>query len=153
VLHATIKKVTADIEALSFNTAIAQMMILTNALTNAPVKSVSALRTLLVLLNPIAPHLTSELWEVLQRKFGGDGDITAQPWPQHDEQWLVEDEVEIVLQVNGKVRGKMTVALAATQAELEALALADAKVQELTAGKTIRKVVVVPKKLVNVVTS
>ncbi|CAN5647717.1 hypothetical protein BH20VER1_BH20VER1_08750 [soil metagenome] len=151
VLHATIKKVTADIETLSFNTAIAQMMVLTNTLTNAPVKSASAIRTLLVLLNPIAPHLTSELWEVLQRKFGGTGDITEQPWPQHEEQWLIEDEGEIVIQVNGRVRGKMTVALAATEAELEAAALADPKVQELIAGKTVRKVVVVPKKLVNVV--
>ncbi len=82
VLHATIKKVTEDIETLSFNTAISQMMILVNALTNAPVKPVSALRPLLVILNPFAPHLTSELWAVLQQKFGSPaGDITAQTWP------------------------------------------------------------------------
>jgi leucyl-tRNA synthetase len=153
VLHATIKKVTGDIETLSFNTAISQMMILVNALTNAPAKSVSALRTLLLLLNPFAPHLTSELWQTLKEKFpGAAGDITEQTWPVHDERFLVEDEIEIVLQVNGKVRDKITVTLDATNAELEAAALASEKVQKAVAGKTIRKVVVVPKKLVNVVT-
>ena len=152
VLHATIKKVTGDIETLSFNTAISQMMILVNALTNAPVKSVSSLRTLLLVLNPFAPHLTSELWQILAEKFpGAAGDITEQPWPVHDERFLVEDEIEIVLQVNGKVRDKITVALDATDAELETAALASDKVQKAIAGKTIRKVVVVPKKLVNVV--
>ncbi len=153
VLHATIKKVTGDIETLSFNTAISQMMILVNALTNAPAKPVSALRTLLLLLNPFAPHLTSELWETFAEEFpGATGDITEQPWPRHDERFLVEDEIEIVLQVNGKVRDKITVALDATNAELEAAALASEKVQKSVAGQTIRKVVVVPKKLVNVVT-
>ncbi|MFN2507349.1 MAG: class I tRNA ligase family protein [Chthoniobacterales bacterium] len=152
VLHATIKKVTEDIEALSFNTALSQMMILVNALTQGRVKSASALRTLLVILNPFAPHLTSELWVTLQWRFGNpEGEITAQAWPRHDEQWLVEDEVEIVVQVNGKVRDKLVVPLDAPEAQLEAAALGSSKVQELTAGKTIRKVVVVPKKLVNVV--
>ena len=152
VLHATIKKVGEDVETLSFNTAISQMMILVNALTNAPVKSISALRTLLVLLNPFAPHLTSELWETLRGKFGnGPADITQQPWPEYDPQLLVEDEVEIVIQVNGKMRDKIVVALTAADAEVEAAALASPKIQELTAGKTIRKVVVVPKKLVNIV--
>jgi leucyl-tRNA synthetase len=152
ILHATIKKVSGDIETLSFNTAISQMMILVNALTNTPAKSLSALRTLLVLLNPFAPHLTSELWQTLAKKFpGADDDITEQPWPEHDERLLVEDEIEIVLQVNGKLRDKMTVALDATDAALEAAALANKKVQNAVGGQTIRKVVVVPKKLVNVV--
>jgi leucyl-tRNA synthetase len=152
ILHTTIKKVSGDIETLSFNTAISQMMILVNALTNTPAKSVSALRTLLVLLNPFAPHLTSELWQTLAEKFPGvGGDITEQPWPEHDEQLLVEDEIEIVLQVNGKLRDKITVALDATDAALEAAALANKKVQNAVGGQMIRKVVVVPKKLVNVV--
>ncbi|HEV8185364.1 MAG TPA: class I tRNA ligase family protein, partial [Chthoniobacterales bacterium] len=152
VLHATIKKVGQDIEALSFNTAISQMMILVNSLTNAPVRSLAALRTLLILLNPFAPHVTSELWERLQQKFGGTtGDITAQRWPDYDEQLLIEDEVEIAVQVNGRVRDKIVVALTATDSEVEAAALASPKVQEHIAGKTIRKVVVVPKKLVNIV--
>jgi leucyl-tRNA synthetase len=153
VLHATIKKVTGDIETLSFNTAISQMMILVNALTNAPKKSVSAFRTLLLLLNPFAPHLTSELWQTLAEKFpGGTGDITAQCWPDHDETLLVEDEIEIVLQVNGKLRDKIIVPLDATNAEIEAAALANQKVQNAIGGQAVRKVVVVPKKLVNVVT-
>ena len=152
VLHATIKKVTDDIETLSFNTAISQMMILVNALTNAPVKPVSALRPLLVILNPFAPHLTSELWVVLQQKFGSAaGDITAQAWPVYDQQLLVEDEVEIVIQINGKLRDRIVVPLDATDEELQSAALASAKTQEHLAGKTIRKVVVVPKKLVNIV--
>jgi len=150
VLHATIKKVTSDIETLSFNTAISQMMILVNALTNAPVKSVRALRLLLVLLNPFAPHLTSELWEVLQEKFGGAA-IGTESWPEHDERLLIEDEVEVVIQVNGKMRDKLVLPLNANATQLEAAALASPKVQELIAGKTVRKVVVVPNKLVNVV--
>jgi leucyl-tRNA synthetase len=152
ILHATIKKVTGDIETLAFNTAISQMMILVNALTNAPAKPLSTLRTLLVLLNPFAPHLTSELWQILAEKFPGvDREITTQPWPEHDERLLIEDEIEIVLQVNGKLRDKITVALDATDAALEAAARANTKVQNAVGGQTIRKVVVVPKKLVNVV--
>src|SRR2546423_11629659 len=100
VLHATIKKVTADIESLSFNTAISQMMIFVNAFTTAETVPLSAMRTFLVLLNPFAPHLSSELWESL--KFPGQ--ITVQSWPDYDEKILVEDEVEIVVQLNGKVR-------------------------------------------------
>ncbi|HEX7516550.1 MAG TPA: leucine--tRNA ligase [Chthoniobacterales bacterium] len=153
ILHATIKKVSSDIETLSFNTAISQMMILVNAFTNAPAKPVSALRTLLLLLNPFAPHLTSELWQILAETFPGvHGDITRQRWPDHDERLLIEDEIEIVLQVNGKLRDKITVALDATDAALEAAALANKKVQNAVGGQTIRKVVVVPKKLVNIVT-
>jgi leucyl-tRNA synthetase len=153
ILHATIKKVSADIETLSFNTAVSQMMILVNALINAPAKPVSALRTLLILLNPFAPHLTSELWQTLAEKFPGvGGDISGQYWPDHDERLLIEDEIEIVLQVNGKLRDKMTVALDATDAALEAAALANKKVQNAVGVQTIRKVVVVSKKLVNIVT-
>ncbi|HZJ39215.1 MAG TPA: leucine--tRNA ligase [Chthoniobacterales bacterium] len=153
VLHATIKKVTSDIETLSFNTAISQMMILVNAFTNAPTKPVSALRSFLILLNPFAPHLTSELWQKLGEKFSNiSGDITEQSWPAYDERLLIEEEIEIVLQVNGKLRDKITVPLDSTDSALEAAALANQKVQNAVAGKTILKVVVVPKKLVNVVT-
>ncbi|MDQ6656596.1 MAG: class I tRNA ligase family protein [Verrucomicrobiota bacterium] len=151
VLHATIKKVTEDIETLSFNTAISQMMICVNAFTNSPAVPVSAMRTLLVLLNPFAPHITSELWETLRERFGGDSGITAQAWPVYDERLLIEDDVEIPIQVNGKLRDKIVVALEASAPEIEAAALASPKVQEFTAGKTVRRVVVVPKKLVNIV--
>ena len=152
VIHATIKKVTEDIETLSFNTAISQMMIFVNAFTNAAAIPVSAMRTLLVLLNPFAPHLTSELWETLSAKFpDARGDITEQPWPDYDEQFLVEDEVEIVVQVNGKVRDRITVPLDATRRGTRSGGAGNPKMQELIAGKTVRKVVVVPKKLVNIV--
>ena len=146
------QKVTGDIETLSFNTAIAQMMVFVNAFTNVATKPLHAMRTLLLLLNPFAPHLTSELWETLNSKFNDvGGDITEQTWPNYDERFLVEDEIAIVVQVNGKLRDKLTVALAATDAEVEAAALALPKIAALLAGKNVRKVVVVPKKLVNIV--
>jgi leucyl-tRNA synthetase len=152
VIHATIKKVSEDIETLSFNTAIAQMMVFVNAFTNVEARPVSAMRTLLILLNPFAPHLTSELWETLNAQFRDvRGDITEQNWPEYDERFLVEDEIEIVVQVNGKLRDKLTVALDATDTEVEAAALALPKISGLLAGKSVRKVVVVPKKLVNIV--
>ena len=152
VVHATIKKVTEDIEALSFNTAIAQMMIFVNAFTTAKSVPVAALRRLLVLLNPFAPHLSSELWETLGARFRiSPNEITDQPWPEYEAEFLVEDEVEIALQVNGKVRDRITVPIAATNAELEQIARSNERLQEFTAGKAIRKVVVIPKKLVNIV--
>ena len=149
ITHATIKKVTEDIESLSFNTAIAQMMIFVNAFTTAEVIPLSTMRTFLILLNPFAPHLSSELWE----KLGAAGDITEQSWPGYDEKFLLEDEVEIVVQVNGKVRDRIRLSIHATEEEGKAAALASPKIKELMAGKTIRKVVVVPKKLVNIVTN
>ncbi|MBX6325746.1 MAG: leucine--tRNA ligase [Chthoniobacterales bacterium] len=152
LLHATIKKVTADIEAFSFNTAISQMMIFVNAFTNAGAISVSAMRIFLVLLNPFAPHIASELWEKLNARFGdAAGDITEQSWPQHDESLLREDEVEIVLQVDGKLRDRIKISAAATEDELKAAALSNAKIQARIAGRPVRKVIVVPKKLVNIV--
>ncbi len=152
LLHATIKKVTDDIEAFSFNTAISQMMIFVNAFTNAGAISVSAMRIFLVLLNPFAPHIASELWEKLNARFGdAAGDITEQSWPQHDESLLREDEVEIVLQVNGKLRDRIKISTAATEDELKAAALSNAKIQAHIAGRPVRKVIVVPKKLVNIV--
>jgi leucyl-tRNA synthetase len=146
-LHATIKKVTQDIESLSFNTAISQMMIFVNAFTNAETIPISVMRTFLILLNPFAPHLASELWE----RLGSAGDIIGQSWPSYDEKFLTEDEVEIVVQVNGKVRDRMKMSILAGEDEIKAAALANPKIQQLLAGKNIRKVVFVPKKLVNIV--
>src|SRR5215475_953813 len=95
LLHATIKKVTNDIESFSFNTAISQMMIFVNAFTNVEAIPLSTSRSFLILLNPFAPHITSELWEQLNLRFGDLAeDITAQSWPAYDERLLVEDEVE-----------------------------------------------------------
>ncbi len=154
ITHAPIKKVTSDIETLSFNTAISQMMILVNAFTNAPVVPLAAMRPFLILLNPFAPHIASELWAMLNQKFDdAEGDITGQTWPVANEAWLVEDEVEIVVQINGKVRDRVTVSIAATEDEIKAIVLASPKIQALLAGQTIKKIVVVPKKLVNIVVS
>ena len=154
ITHATIKKVTEDIDSLSFNTAISQMMIFVNAFTNAEVIPLRAMRTFLVLLNPFAPHLSSELWEKLGAKFRDrQEDITEQSWPDYDEQLLVEDEIEIVVQVNGKVRDRMTMSILATEDEMKAAALANPKIRKLVAEKTIRKVVAIPKKLVSIAAS
>lgn len=152
VIHATIKKVTQDIEGLAFNTAISQMMVFTNEFTNVEARPVSALRTLLILLNPFAPHLTEELWSLLSGKFAGfEGQIAAQTWPAWDEILLIEDEIEIPVQINGKVRDRMTIKKDLSQEETTTQALALPKIHEATAGKTVRKIIVVPGKLVNVV--
>jgi leucyl-tRNA synthetase len=154
LIHATIKKVTEDIESLSFNTAISQMMVFVNAFTNAEKIPVTAMRTLLVLLNPFAPHLTSELWETLGAKFPHEvPDIAQQTWPDYDEALLVEDEVEIVVQINGKMRARLRVATNADEATLKKAALTVPKIAESIAGKEVRKVVIVQNKLVNIVTN
>jgi leucyl-tRNA synthetase len=152
ITHATIKKVTHDIESLSFNTAISQMMIFVNAFTNVETIPLSAMRTFLILLNPFAPHVSSELWERLSTEFGdAGGDVTHQSWPAYDERLLIEDEVEIVIQINGKLRDRMKMPIVATEEELKAVALSNPKVQDRIAGRAVRKVIVVPKKLVNIV--
>ncbi|MBJ7328093.1 MAG: class I tRNA ligase family protein, partial [Chthoniobacterales bacterium] len=152
VLHATIKKVTADLTTLSFNTAIAQMMVCVNELTSAEKRPVSALRNLLLLLGPFAPHMAEELWEKLGQKFPGfEGAAHAQAWPAHDESLLVENEVEIVLQINGKVRDKIVAPKDATREQLEAAARAHEKFAVQITGKEVVKVVAVPGKLVNFV--
>jgi leucyl-tRNA synthetase len=152
MLHATIKKVTADIESFSFNTAISQMMIFVNAFTNVDVIPTSAMRSFLILLNPFAPHIASELWERLNVKFtDAHGDITEQAWPRCDERLLAEQEVEIVIQINGKLRDRMKMPVLATEEELKTAALSNQKIQDRLAGKTVRNMIVVPRKLVNIV--
>jgi leucyl-tRNA synthetase len=150
--HATIKKVTKDIESFSFNTAISQMMIFVNSLTGAETIPLPSIRAFLVLLSPFAPHIASELWQRLNTHFkDARGDITDQSWPAYDERFLVEDEVEVILQVNGKVRDRMKISIRATDEEMKTAALSNPKIQDRIAQKGVRKVIVVPKKLVNVV--
>ncbi len=152
VVHATIKKVSEDIESLSFNTAIAQMMIFVNEFTGAETRPVDAVRTLVILLSPFAPHLSEELWWRLSARFPGfDGLACQQPWPRWRDEFLTEEEVEIVIQINGKLRDKVTVRKDLGKAELEQVALASPKVRETARNKSVRKVIVVPNKLVNVV--
>jgi leucyl-tRNA synthetase len=154
LVHATIKKVTEDIESLSFNTAISQMMVFVNSFTNVEKIPVTAMRTLLVLLNSFAPHLTSELWEKLGAKFQVEpADIVRQTWPDYDKALLIEDEVEIVVQINGKMRARLKVPTNANEETLKKAAFALPKIAESIAGKEIRKVVIVPNKLVNIVTN
>ena len=152
VLHATIKKVTGDLATLSFNTAISQMMVCVNELTSAEKRPVSAIRTLLILLSPFAPHMAEELWEQLGKKFPGfEGSAHAQTWPTYDESLLVDNEVEIVLQINGKVRDKMVVPKDTARAQLESAARAHEKFAAQLGGKEVVKVIAVPGKLVNFV--
>lgn len=157
--HSTIKKATDDITSrFQFNTAIAAIMELVNALylvkdefqSTTPGQELlsSAVSTVLTILSPFTPHLCEELWQSI----GGTAMLLDAPWPTFDEKALVRDEVEIVLQVNGKVRGKLLVPAGETDKKnLEALALADVNVGKHTAGLTVRKVIVIPGKLVNVV--
>ncbi|WP_437187684.1 leucine--tRNA ligase [Planctomicrobium sp. SH668] len=147
VLHRTIKAVTEDIEKLSFNTAISRMMEFTNFFTNQTDRPVSCLKQFALLLAPFAPHLAEELWELLGEKTS----LTYAPWPQYDESKLVESEVEIPVQVNGKLRAKINVPVTADSAQLQKLAEADPQVQSQLEGKTIVKVICVPKKMVNFV--
>ena len=150
--HATIRKVTEDIESFSFNTAISQMMIFVNAFTGVETIPLSSMRSFLVLLSPFAPHMASELWEGLNASFtDARDDITGQRWPSYDERLLVEDEFEIVLQINGKVRDRMKMSILATDEQMKTAALSSLKIHERVAGKTVRNVIVVPKKLVNIV--
>jgi leucyl-tRNA synthetase len=147
VLHKTIAAVTKDTDSLSFNTAIARMMEFTNFFTKEETKPQEAMEKLVLLLSPYAPHLAEELWQML----GHTKTLAYEPWPTADEKWLREDTVEIPVQVNGKLRGKITVPTGIGGPTLEAAARADERVAELLAGKTIVKVVVVPGRLVNFV--
>ncbi len=151
-LHACIKKVTEDLDAMRFNTAISAMMVFSNEANTWQNKPVSVLKPFLQLLAPFAPHLAEELWARLHSTFGQIApSLTYAPWPKFDAALLIENEIEIPVQVNGKLRDVIKVPLTATNAELEALALKNEKVQQFVAGKTIKKVIVVPKKLVNIV--
>jgi leucyl-tRNA synthetase len=143
----TVKKVTEDYEQLHFNTAISQMMVFVNEAYKADALPYEYVEGFVQLLAPIVPHIGEELWAIL----GNDEGISYVTWPTFDEAALVEDEVEIVLQINGKVRAKVNVPAKATCEELEEIAKNNEVIQENIAGKTIRKVIAVPGKLVNIV--
>ncbi|HWL12226.1 MAG TPA: leucine--tRNA ligase [Ureibacillus sp.] len=145
--HQTVKKVTDDYENLRFNTAISQMMVFINDCYKAEVFPVEYAEGFVKLLAPIAPHVAEELWTIL----GHTGTLTYEQWPAFDESKLVDDEVEVVVQVNGKLRAKVKVAKDVTKDQLEEIAKADEKVLEFTEGKQIVKVIAVPGKLVNIV--
>jgi leucyl-tRNA synthetase len=147
LLHKTIKKVGEDIEALRFNTAISQMMIFVNEMNKKEVRPRAVMETFILLLAPFAPHLAEELW----RMFGHDGTLAHEIWPAYDPVLTVDDQVEIILQVNGKLRDRMLAGKGTPAAELEAAAKENEKVRAFVEGKTVVKVVAVPDKLVNFV--
>jgi leucyl-tRNA synthetase len=168
-LHACTKKVTEDLDELKFNTAISALMVFVNEAMTWETKPRLVIRDFLILLQPFAPHLAEELWSKLSKvpktesistakaASGTLGfglwtlDLAYQPWPQFDPALLVEETLEIPVQVNGKLRDVIRVPANATQADLEAASMASEKVKPYIAGKTIRKVIVVPRKLVNIV--
>jgi leucyl-tRNA synthetase len=149
-LHACIKKVTEDLDGLRFNTAISAMMVFVNDAITWETKPVSILREFLILLQPFAPHLAEELWAKTHSAFSPQPSaLSYAPWPKFDLALLVETEIEIPVQVNGKLRDVIKVPADADNAALERRALAAEKVQQFIAGKTLKKVIVVPRKLVN----
>ncbi len=147
VYNQTVKKVTEDYASMHFNTAISQLMVFVNEAYKADALPYEYVEGFVQLLAPVAPHLGEELWAIL----GNEDGISYVPWPTYDEAALVEDEIEVVFQVNGKVRSKANVARDLGKDELEKVALADEAIQEQIAGKTVRKVIAVPNKLVNIV--
>ncbi|NIL96101.1 MAG: leucine--tRNA ligase [Planctomycetales bacterium] len=147
VLHKTIRAVTHDLETLSFNTAIARMMEFTNFFLKEDVRPKSAMQQLVLLLSPLAPHLCEELWQVL----GHSGTLAYHPWPKYDESLIAEDTVEIPVQIQGRLRGKIAVPSDADRDAMETAARTDPKIAQLLADQTVVKVVVVPGRLVNFV--
>ncbi|PZE22755.1 leucine--tRNA ligase [Paenibacillus xerothermodurans] len=145
--HRTIKKVTEDFDALRFNTAISQLMIFINEAYKTDKLPKQAVEHFVQMLSPIAPHIAEELWQ----KLGHNETITYEPWPVYGEAWTVDNEVEIVIQVNGKIVERAMVAKDADEAALQELAMGMDKVKEAMAGKSVRKVIAVKGKLVNIV--
>ena len=147
VYNQTVKKVTEDFNTLNFNTAISQLMVFINDCYKAETIYQPYAEGFVKMLAPIAPHIGEELWD----RLGNEDTITYQPWPTYDESLLVDSEVEIVVQVNGKVRAKLNIPKDTSKDEMEALALKDENVKLSIEGKDIKKVIAVPQKLVNIV--
>ena len=147
VYNQTVKKVTEDYEKLHFNTAISQLMVMVNDFYKAQALPLEYVEGLVKLLAPITPHMAEELWALL----GHNESIAYAQWPTYNENKLVEDTIEVVVQLNGKIRQRLKVSRNASKEELESLALADEKVKAELEGKTIRRVIAVPGKLVNIV--
>ncbi len=148
VLHTCIKKVTEDMEHLRFNTAISAMMVFTNEASNWDIRPLSVMNDFLLLLAPFAPHIAEELHA---KANGGDSTLAYQPWPSHDEAHLVESTIEMAVQVNGKLRDRIQIPADMDKADIERIALESENVQRHTEGKNVKKVIVIPGKLVNIV--
>jgi Leucyl-tRNA synthetase len=146
-IHKTIKKVNDDYEEMKYNTAIAALMTLLNEFNRIGSITKDAFRTFLQLLYPVAPHISSEIWQNL--KMGGTLDDAA--WPQYEDAKTVDDVIEMAVQINGKVRGTITIPVAADKDEAKAIALAQENIVAYTQGKTIIKEIYVPGKIFNIV--
>ncbi|PAY53011.1 leucine--tRNA ligase [Ligilactobacillus salivarius] len=147
IYNETVKKVTEDYEAMHFNTAISQLMVFVNNAYKADSLPLEYVEGLVKLLSPVVPHITEELWS----KLGHVGSIAYAKWPTYDESKLVEDVIEIVVQINGKVRQHLQVSKDASREELQALALNDERIKQELADKEVKKVIAVPGKLVSIV--
>ncbi len=147
VYHQTVKKVTEDYETMNFNTAISSMMVFINAVYKENIFPKEYALNFLKMLNPIAPHITEELWQ----RLGNNDTITYATWPSFDESKMVDETFEMVVQVNGKVRGKIVVSTETSKEEMEKLALDISNVKNYIDGKEIVKIVTIPKKLVSIV--
>jgi len=147
ILHKTIKKVTHDTQNMNFNTAISAMMVFLNEVTGLAELPKSLWKTFVILLSPYVPHLAEELWE----RLGEKPSVSKAPWPAYDDALTVDSEIEMVFQINGKIRSKLVVPAGLSGDEMEKLARSDKRITELTAGKEIVKIITVPNKLVNIV--
>ena len=146
-LHKLIKKVTQDIENFSFNTSVAAFMIAVNELTQMRCRNADVLRQLVVLIAPFAPHIAEELWEAL----GGEGSVCDATWPVHDEKYLAESQMQLTVSFNGKARYQIFFPIDADNDTIQQAVLADERSQKYLAGKQVVKVIIVPKKIINVV--
>jgi leucyl-tRNA synthetase len=149
VMHRAIRSVTQDMESLSFNTAISRLMEFVNYFTGQEIRPRSCMEAFVLLLSPMAPHICEELWQIL----GNSESLAYASWPAFEERYVQENTIEIPIQINGKIRARLTASVTATGKELEDAALADPRVKKHTEGTAIRKVIVVPGKLINIVAS
>ena len=147
LMHASIKKVGSDLDGLAFNTGISQLMVFTNHLRSLDTVPRAALEALITILNPYAPHIAEEMWQLM----GHTDELAYTAWPEHDEQLLVKDMVKLAVQINGKVRAQIEVEVGADKAAVLKLAHAQSSVKQHTEGKTIVKEIVVPNRIVNLV--
>jgi leucyl-tRNA synthetase len=158
LLHKTIKKVTEDIEAMRFNTAISSMMILATEMEKVEKLDVKSYKLFLQILSPFAPHITEELWSIVGDPEGkstsygaGKKSINLSTWPTWDESLLVDSEVKIIIQINGKMRGEMMVGVDVTEEEIKKMAVENEAVLKYVSGQEIKKVIYVKNRLVNIV--
>ena len=148
IYNQTVKKVTEDYETLNFNTAISQMMIFVNAVYKENTWNLEYAKNFVKLLNPIVPHITEEIWSEV---FNNTETISYEPWPTYDKSKIINDTYEMVVQINGKVRGRIEVPTSYTEEEMKKAAKNLDSIKDKIEGKTIVKEIVVPKKLVNIV--